>query len=128
MPRWLLTGVFLVLASSWSNSAFAQYGGMGGNTRKDPIEEIDSQRTKQKQQHKTYAKAIPRATAPPRSYFGNPASRDAYGRIDMSGRPAPGYPTVRGDFTGPTTISPIRARPSTAHRRNSAVTRRTPLR
>jgi hypothetical protein len=99
MKRFLpLTAVFvLVVVLSHTRPALAQFGAprFGGGQSVD--EEIQDQRKKQMSQHQQYTKPQAKPTAPganaPRSYTRTPA--DAIGRVDLAGRAAPRYPTVR---------------------------------
>ncbi|APW62625.1 hypothetical protein [Paludisphaera borealis] len=96
MKRLLLLIAVLLVSLSFARPASAQYGmpNFGGGTTLD--EDIQSQRSKQMSQQQVYTKpharpAVPGANAS--SYKRGAA--DAFGRVDLSGRAAPRYPTIR---------------------------------
>jgi len=93
MKHSLLIAVFLV-GSSYAHPASAQ-GMSGNNTPLD--EDIQVERQKQLSQQQKYVLPKARPTVPGAS-VGRSYGRgtiDATGRNDLSGRAAPGYPTVR---------------------------------
>lgn len=92
MRRSLFLIAVLFVALSWTKPAAAQFF---NNNTQDPETEIESARTKQKQAVQKYSRP---SAARARAAAGT--GLDRYGRLDLSGRPAPGYPTVRGDITG----------------------------
>lgn len=93
MRRSLFLIAALLVALSWTKPASAQFF---NNNMQDPESEIESARTKQKQAVQKYARP---SASRARSAAGT--GLDRYGRLDLSGRPAPGYPAVRGELTGP---------------------------
>ena len=103
MKRFILSVAVVILASAWPAPAKAQYGFGGFGNIPDMSAEVDAMRSQQKAQASKYAKPQSRASrgAPARSVLSNPASKDKYGRMDLAGHPVAGYPTVRGDLSGP---------------------------
>jgi len=103
MKRFILSVAVVILASAWPAPAKAQYGMGGFGSISDMGAEVDAMRSQQKLQASKYAKPQSRASrgAPARSVLSNPASKDKYGRMDLAGHPVAGYPTVRGDLSGP---------------------------
>ncbi|MDR3620313.1 MAG: hypothetical protein P4L85_13260 [Paludisphaera borealis] len=96
MKRLLLLIAVLLVSLSFARPASAQYGmpNVGGDSSMD--EDIQAQRSRQMSQQQVYTKpharpAIPGANAP--TYKRGAA--DAFGRVDLSGRAAPRYPTIR---------------------------------
>jgi hypothetical protein len=87
----------LVATFSLARPASAQFGVPNFRGQHTPIgEEILTQRKKQLSQQQQYTKPRPKHAAPGAkapSYRRGPA--DAFGRVDLSGRAAPGYPTIR---------------------------------
>ena len=100
MKRWIFLAAVVILASTWSTPARAQYGmgGFGNNT--DPTAQIDQERSKITQNLHRYSQAPASHTRASRPKLTNPSSLDAYGRMDLAGRPVGGYPVVRGDLHG----------------------------
>jgi hypothetical protein len=97
MKRVFLFVAVMLFASTWTSSARAQFG-MGGF--RDPNAEIDQQRSTIKSRLGSYSKPPTSHSRVARPKLSNPASTDAYGRMDLAGHPVPGYPSVRGDLTG----------------------------
>mgnify|MGYP001098421247 CR=1 FL=1 len=93
MKRNLLLVTAFVALSCSTRPASAQFGGMNFNTT--PMgETIQQQRQELLSQHQKYSQPISRA-APPAPRFQPGGRVDEYGRRDLSGRPAPGYPVIR---------------------------------
>jgi hypothetical protein len=87
----------LAVSLSLARPASAQFGIPNFRGNHTPIgEEIQAQRKTQMSQQQQYSKPRPKSAAPGAaapSYRRGPA--DAFGRVDLSGRAAPGYPTIR---------------------------------
>jgi hypothetical protein len=100
MKRSFLLVAVMLLGSAWSPPARAQFGFSGFGAGPDPLSQIETARSQAKQRLQQYARVSPgvgRAMTP-RSSPGNSAFLDRFGRMDLSGRPVPGYPVVRGDL------------------------------
>jgi hypothetical protein len=93
MRRSLFLTVAVGVAAAWCQPASAQF--FGGPAH-DVNAEIEAARNQQRQQVQKYSPRSKEARA--RAAIG--AGGDTYGRVDMSGRPVPGYPTIRGNITG----------------------------
>jgi len=96
MKRPILSLLVLLAVFSFTRPAAAQYGmpNFGNQTTMD--EEIQSQRKKQMAQQQQYAKPLPKPAAPRASApILRRDSADAFGRVDLSGRAAPRYPSIR---------------------------------
>jgi hypothetical protein len=93
MRRVILALGAMALTLLWSGTASAQFFGI---QPKDPQAEIETARKKQQELVQRYAR---QNAARSRSRLG--AARDQYGRMDLSGRPVSGYPSVRGELSGP---------------------------
>jgi hypothetical protein len=98
MKRLFLFLGVVILGTTWSSAAHAQYGGFGNTP--DVNAEIDNQRSHIKQQMRQYAKPQGRSSRTSALRQGAAGAADRYGRIDMAGKPVAGYPAVRGDLTG----------------------------
>ena len=96
MKRLFLFAAVMILASMWARPAHAQFGmGMFGGSH-DPIAEIDQQKSTINARTQKYTHAPSSHARISRPKLTNPASMDAYGRMDLAGHPVPGYPIVRG--------------------------------
>ncbi len=94
MKRLLLLVAALVAATCFSRSASAQFGGMNFGDHTPIGETIQQQRQEILSQQQKYAHPNSRAAAPAQRF--QPSGRvDAVGRMDLSGRSVPGYPTLR---------------------------------
>jgi hypothetical protein len=105
MKRVFLLAAVVFVASTWPRPARAQLGipnlGLGtdiGTPRQD-------QKIQLKQQPKKNTPPPPvvgasRGTSS-RSARSNIGSLDRFGRVDMVGKPVSGYPSIRGDMSGP---------------------------
>ena len=96
MKRPSLSLLVLLAALSFTRPAAAQYGMPNFGNQSTLDEEIQSERKKQMSQMQQYTKpqsrpAAPRASAP----ILRRDSADAFGRVDLSGRAAPRYPSIR---------------------------------
>lgn len=113
MKRKLLLVAAFVAVSCSTRSASAQFG---FNTT--PMgETIQQQRQELLSQQQKYTQSVSRAATPAPRF--QPSGRaDAYGRIDLSGRPAPGYPAIRDS-----TFSFSRPRSTYSRARRSPVAR-----
>lgn len=88
----------LVFSFLLVSTTYAQFPGLRGGRRGAELD-IDAMRKKALERQKK--QAVPKAKTPPRARgpaLGNPGSRDRYGRMDLAGRPAPGYPSARGQL------------------------------
>lgn len=101
MKRALFFAAVVLLATTWSTPARAQFGFGGGGGNKDPLADIAQQRSKIKSRLSQYS----RHSAGSRAKVANPASTDELGRMDLAGRAVAGYPIVRGDLRGHTYVS-----------------------
>ena len=100
MKRVFLFVAVMLFVSAWTSSARAQFGMGGFGGLHDPNAEIDQQRSTIKSRLGNYSKPPTSHSRVARQKLSNPASTDAYGRMDLAGHPVPGYPSVRGDLTG----------------------------
>ncbi len=90
MRRFILSVAVALIACSWASPAWAQRG--FGSTP-DPSSEIEAARSKGKQNLKKYSR---RSASNVRTKLGG-SFLDPYGRRDLAGHIAPGYPSARGD-------------------------------
>ena len=124
MKRVFLFVAVMLFASTWTSTARAQFGMGGFGGLHDPNAEIDQQRTTIKSNLNKYSKAPTSHSRVARQKLSNPASTDAYGRMDLAGHPVPGYPAVRGDLTGRTSAPVSRGGANTRGRSRAAVRRK----
>src|SRR5262245_1425673 len=125
MKRYLLLLSFVILVTSWSKPARAQFGipNFGGV---DSASESESERSRIKSEQQKYARGAPRAARPaaPRTNLMNHNSLDRYGRMDLAGRAVAGYPTVRGNINGPNAARVSRGGANGARKRAPIARRR----
>jgi hypothetical protein len=95
MRRSLLFVAVVLVASSWSGTAFAQFS--FGETG-DPNAEIEAARSTAKQNLKKYSSRPSGGSTAARSKIGS-SFLDTYGRRDLAGHAVPGYPAARGDLS-----------------------------
>ena len=126
MKSFVLSVAVVILASACSSPAKAQFG-LGGGVP-DTTADVDAMRAHQKQEASKYTKPQARASrgTPARTTLGNPASKDRYGRMDLAGHAVAGYPTVRGDLTGPNSSRVSRGGANGQIKRRSSPRRPTP--
>jgi hypothetical protein len=105
MKRSFLLVAVVLLTSARSPSARAQYGFPGSGNPRDPLSQIGPAKSAAKQRQQSHTKTLPRArrgvSSLPR--LSQPGALDRFGRQDLSGRPVPGYPVIRGDVNNPST-------------------------
>ncbi|QEH38335.1 hypothetical protein OJF2_69360 [Aquisphaera giovannonii] len=118
MKRFLLLLAVAILASSTAGTARAQQG----SRFYDMGNEIESQRKEAKAKMRHAGGAGPSAFS-----LGRSSAADIYGRMDMAGHSAPGYPTIRSNVAGQLppymdrgTYVPAARRPAAAPRRAAA--------
>jgi hypothetical protein len=95
MKRFLLVVAAFVAVSCSTRSASAQFGGFNFGNQTPIDETIQQQRQEILSQQQKYARPAPRGAAPAsrRSQIGGRGVASA--RVDLSGKPAPGYPVIR---------------------------------
>ena len=116
MKRLLLLIVVFLLGSSYTRSASARMGMGMGKRNNTPIgEEIQKKRQEILRRQQSYTNQKVRASAA-RLRFHPSGRTDGTGRFDLSGKPAPGYPTIHDGTVGYSTSRYSRGRRAAVHR------------
>lgn len=95
MKRFLPLVAAFVAVSCLTRSASAQFGGFGFGNQTPIDETIQQQRQEILSQQQKYAHPAPRASAPAPRRSAIAGRTAAHSRVDLSGKPAPGYPVIR---------------------------------